>query len=466
MLRLTPSALPRAADVSVNLSVVLFAIIMSALTVLVFGVVPALSSSRVNVNIALKVGSHSATVGNAGRRVRDMLIATQLCMSLVLLTAAVLLMRSFIELERVAPGFDGRNLLTFQMSVPSRYATTSEMWAFERQLFVRFDALPGVDAAASATSLPLDAGPDMPGRLLGQSPPVDINPAYRPVSTGYFHVLGIPLVRGRGFLDSDSPKSQPVAIISASLARQAFPDRDPIGQKLQLGAGLGAEYADAPRVIVGVAGDVRETRLDMPPGITVYVPRSQIPDALTPLMNRVLPVSWAVRTRVPPAQLAAAIRQAILSVDAQQPAADMRTMEQALSISVGRQRFTLLLMTIFATLATLMAAVGIYGVVSYQMRQRDRELGIRLALGAEPRSVVRMVVLQELRPIAGGIAAGTVAALALAKVIRSILFETSPNDPVSLLFSAIALGFLTCACCFLPARRAASIDPMKALRAE
>jgi putative ABC transport system permease protein len=466
LLHLSPSGLPRSMDISVNLNVVVFVIAISLLTVLLFGVAPALSATRVEVNSALKAASRCTKPNKAGRLGRDLLIGTEMALSLILLAGALLLMRSFAALERIDPGFDARNVLTFRMSIPPRYSTTSQMWDFEREILARLDALPGVVTAASATSLPLGAGPDMPGILLGQSQPIAINPAYRPVSPDYFHVLGIPIVRGRSFTESDSSKSLPVAIINAALARQAFPDHDPIGQKLQLGAGLGAEYSDAPRIIVGVVGDVRETTLSIPASITVFIPRAQIPDALTPQMNRVLPMSWAVKTKISPGQLTAAIRQAILAVDAQEPIADLSTMEQLMAETVDRQRFTLVLMTVFASLAMTMAAVGVYGVVSFRMRQRERELGIRLALGASPRTLARMVTLQGLRPVAAGILTGMFASLALARIIRSLLFETSPTDPVSLAVSAAVLAILACLSCYWPARRAMLTDPLQIFREE
>jgi predicted permease len=466
LLHLSHSGLPRATDISVNLDVVAFAIVMSVLTVLLFGVVPALSASRVDVNAALKAASHCATPHKIGRLGRDLLIGTEVALSLILLTGAVLLMRSFVALERIDPGFDARNVLMFRMSIPPRYTTTSRMWDFENEILARLDALPGVVAAASATSLPLEAGPDMPGILLGRSKSVAISPAYRPISPDYFHVLGIPIVRGRSFTGSDTTKSPPVAIINAALARQAFPGRDPVGQRLQLGTGLGAEYSDAPRIIVGVVGDVRETALGEPAAITVFIPRAQIPDALTPAMNRVLPMSWVIQTKIPPAQLTSAIRHAILAVDPEQPIADFSTMEQVMAEAVDRQRFTLVLMTVFASLAMVVAAVGIYGVVGFQMRQRERELGIRLALGALPRSLTGMVTLQGLRPITVGMLAGMLASLALARAIRSLLFDTSPTDPLSLAASAVVLAALACLSCYWPARRALLTDPLQVLREE
>jgi len=462
----SPSGLPRTSDISVDLNVAAFAGALSVLTLLTFGVVPAISGSRTNVNLELKSATHGPTPGKITPLGRDLLIVTEVTLSLILMTGATLIIRSFVGLEQVSPGFDPRDLLTFKLSVPPRYATTAQMWEFERQLLNHIDSIPGVDMAASATSLPLDPGPDMPGVLLGQSPPKQINPAYRPVSPGYFHVLGTTVVRGRSFSESDSANSPPVAIINASLARQAFPDRSPIGQRLQLGAGLGPEFADPPRLIVGVVADVHEKSLDTPAGITVYIPRAQIPDALTPLMNRAIPMSWAIRTRVPPAQLSGAIRRAILEVDSQQPAADMRTMEKTVSAALDRQRFTLLLVTIFASLAMVLAAVGIYGVSSYEMQQRTRELGIRMALGARRVDLMLLVLRRTATLLAIGLIVGFSCSLAASRAIKSLLFSVGQHDPLAMLTACGVLAICGLIASLIPARRAASIDPMQALRAE
>ncbi len=466
LLHLLPSSLPRASDISMDLSVVAFAIALSALTLMTFGVAPAISASRAELSTVLKSSIQTPKPGGVGRTGRDLLIVGDVVLSLILFTGAVLLMRSFVGLKEVSPGFDPRNLLTFKMSMPPDLSTTSRSWDFERQVLARLEALPGVDSAASATSLPLDAGPDMPGVLLSQSPKKVINPAYRPVSPDYFHVLGTSVIRGRSFIDSDTVNSRPVAIINESLARQAFADRDPIGQRLQLGAGLGAEYADPPRVIIGVVEDVRESRIDAPAAITVFIPRAQIPDALSPLMNRVLPISWAVRTRIPPGQLAGPIRRALLEIDSQQPAADMRTMEQALSSSVDRQRFTLVLMTIFASLATIMAAVGIYGVTSYQVQRRSHEMGIRMALGARRANIMLHVLRRTAILLIIGVIAGLACSWIATRAIKSLLYGIGPHDPIAIVFVCFVLAICGLIAAFIPARRAASTDPMRALRAE
>lgn len=466
LLHLTPTALPRASEISLNLSVVTFCLLATALTVLMFGLVPAISASSIDLHPALRAAGCQVTMGATARLGRSLLIGTEVAMSLILLIGASLLMRSFLNLQRVAPGFDPQNVLEFKMSIPPRFSSTSRMWAFERALLARLDALPGVESAASATCLPLEPGPDMPGTVLGQASPPAFNPAYRPVSPSYFHVLRIPLLRGRSFMDSDTLKSLPVAIVNASLARQLFPDRDPIGRTLKLGTGLGSQYADTPRIIVGVVADVRETSLSAAPGPTVFIPRAQIPDTLTLLMNRALQMSWVIRTKVPPDQLIGAVRQALWAVDSQLPAADIRTMNQAISAAIGRQRFTFVLISIFASLAAMMAAVGIYGVITFQMRQRERELGIRLALGALPRLLVRTITLQEVRPIFAGVFTGAIASMFLVRLIRSLLFETRVADPVSFAVSAVVLGILGCLSCYLPIRRASRMDPLQILREE
>jgi hypothetical protein len=250
------------------------------------------------------------------------------------------------------------------------------------------------------------------------------------------------------------------------MAREVFKDRNPVGQRIQLGSGLGAEYADTTRVIVGVMGDVRETSLERPSGFTVFIPRAQVPDSLTPTINRLLQMSWAIRTKIPPAQLAHAVRGAILSVNPQLPPADMQTMDHAISTALDRQRFTLLLMLIFASLAVVIAGSGVFSVVGYHMRQRERELGIRLALGATPDLLVRPVTRHELRPISVGVAAGVFAALALARFIRSLLFETSPYDPLILTANVLIVTVIAWFGCYVPARRASLVAPMIVLRGE
>jgi predicted permease len=466
LLHLAPSGLPRVKDISLNFEMVAFAFLMSAVSLLISGLVPAFKATAMDLNTSLKTGAQRGMTGTFRDLTRGLFIGTEVALSAILLTGAILLMRSFVELERIDPGFDPGRVLAFKMSVSPKYSTTSRMWQFETTVLKRLDVLPGIESAASATSLPMEAGPDMPGEVLGQSSAAAINPAYRPVSPAYFNVLRIPVIRGRPFTDMDNEGSIPVAIVNATLARQAFHGGDAIGQRLRLGVGLGSEYADSPRLVVGIVGDVRETSLAAEANPTIFVPRAQIPDPLTPLINKVLPLSVAVRTRIPPAQLIESIRRAIVSVDPQQPIADVRTMDRAISGTLDRQRFTLLLMTLFALLAMIMACVGIYGVVSDQVRQRERELGIRLAIGAAPQSLVHLIVMGGMRPIAAGILVGLCASYGFAKLIRSLLFGTTPHDPISFGACIGALSIVAFLGVYLPAKRASSLNPIQILREE
>lgn len=466
LLHVAPSGIPRIHELAFHFEIVCFASMMSVVTLLISGLGPALLASQVDLNTLIKAGPLGLTTGTLRGLAQRGFIGTEVALSVVLLTGALLLIRSFSALEGIDPGFDPHHVLVFKMSLPPSYSTTSRVSQFEGTVRARLQALPGVDQVASATSLPMEAGPDMPGLILAQPSPLTMNPAYRPVSPAYFHVLGIPFVRGRGFTDADTSTSTPVAIINETLARQAFGNRDAVGRRLKLGVGLNSEYADSTRVIVGVVHDVRETSLAAQATATVFIPRAQIPDTLTLQMNKVLPISWAIRTKIPSKQVIDSVRRAVIAVNSEQPIADVRTMDQELSATLDRQRFTTSLMTIFASVALLLASVGVYGVTSYQVRQRQRELSIRVALGAVPRSLVFLVTMAGGRVIGAGILVGLGASLILARLIRSLLFETSPNDPASLFASAFVLAVLAFFAVYVPARRACFVDPMKILRDE
>ena len=466
LLQMAPSGIPRIHELAFHFEVVVFASMMSVVTLLISGLGPALLASHTDLNSLLKAGPLGRTTGTLRGLVQRGFIGTEVALSVVLLTGALLLIRSFSALEKIDPGFDPHQVLVFKISLPPSYASTSQVSEFEGAVRTRLLALPGVDQAASATSLPMESGPDMPGVIFAQSSPVTMNPAYRPVSPGYFHVLGIPFVRGRGFTDADTSTSTPVAVINETLARQAFGDRDAVGQRLKLGVGLDSEFADSTREIVGVVHDVRETSLAVQATATVFIPRAQIPDTLSLQMNKVLPISWAVRTKIPPKQMIDSVRRAVISVNSEQPISDVRTMDQELSATLDRQRFTTWLMTIFASVALLLASVGVYGVTSYQVRQRQRELSMRVALGAIPRSLLFLITLARGKVIGVSILIGLGTSLVLARLIGSLLFEVRPNDPVSFIASAGVLAVLALVAVYVPARRGCLADPMKILRDE
>jgi putative ABC transport system permease protein len=422
--------------------------------------------TRMGIDASLQAASGRASAGASSARTSRLLIGAEVALSIILLAGAALLIRSFVALRGVAPGFDPTRVLTFKLSPLPRYSSTPVLWEFERQVLERIRALPGVDTAAVSICLPLELGPLMPAEILGPSPPTPLNPHYRTISPDYFRSLKIPIIHGRSFSDSDTSNSTPAIIINESMARRFFRDRDPLGQHLRLGVGLGVAYTEPPRVIVGVAGDVRESSLDQPAGWTVFIPRAQVPSSLTADINRLVGTSWAVRTGLPPAQLAEAVRRTILGIDPLQPISNIRTMEQMMSMTVDRQRFTWVLMTIFAALGMVLAAVGIYGVISYIVAQRTHEVGIRMALGAERSDVLKMIIRKGLSPALVGIVIGVAGALALARFLSSMLYGVSPSDPLTFGGVAVTLLAIALLACYIPARRATLIDPMVALRHE
>jgi putative ABC transport system permease protein len=454
LLRFAPGDLPRSGDIAVDLRVITFSVLLSGLTGLIFGFAPALRSSRIGPN-----------PGSGRIRTRGLLIAAEVALSLVLLAGAALLMRSFVTLRNVSPGFDSHGVIAFRMSPGPDYSTTARLWDFERQALERIRAIPGVEAAATGMSVPLEPWPDFPTEILGRPERTIVEPKYLSVSTGFFSLFGIPMVRGRMFSETDTTSSAPVAMINQAMERQVFKDRNPLGERIRIDA-LGTGLSDSPRVIVGVIADVRESRLDTPPDMAVFVPRSQVPNGLTDLANHVLPMSWVVRTNLPMSQASDAVRKAVMAVDARQPLSDMRTMDWVISSAVARQQFNLLLMGVFAAIALLLAAVGIYGVVSYQVGQRARELGIRVALGATRGQILRVVVGQGLKPIAAGLLVGLIATLALTRLIQALLYHVSPRDPWTIAAISAVLAAVACLACYVPARRATKIDPIAALRCE
>lgn len=463
LLQFAPNRLPRPEDIAVDLRVAVFAMLLSGVTALLFGLAPALRSSRIDLNQSLKEGKASA--GAVPVRARSVLIAAEVALCVMLLAGAGLLMRSFIALRDVSLGFDPHGVVVFRMSPGPRYGSTARLWEFERQALERVRAVVGVEAAATAMSVPLEPIPDFSVEILGHPERTFLDAKYLTASPDLFRILRIPLLRGRLFTENDRPSTARVAIINEALARQAFPDRDPLGEKIVIDA-VGSARADGPRQIVGVVGDMRETGPDKPPEISVFVPRSQVPDAVTDIANHILPMAWVIRANSPSERIASAVKRAVLAIDAQQPISAYHAMDFVVSERMARHEFNLVLMSIFAAIAVLLAAIGIHGVVSYQVARRVRELGIRIALGATRADILRLVIRQAMIPVAVGVGAGMASALAVTRLIESMLFAVSARDPrtmaaIPLIVSAIALLG-----CIVPARRAAKIDPIIALRSE
>ena len=451
--------------------ILLFTLGMSLLTGLVFGLVPALQISRPDLNQALREGGARTTGGSRRQLTRSFLVVAEIALSLVLLIGATLLIRTFVAVTSVKPGFDTANVLTMKTSLAGvKYDTAAKMEVLIRDMQEHFEALPGVEAAAYAFNLPVEGGIDLPFSIIGRAPskdgPYHGDETYRLISARYFEALGIPLRRGRLLNDADSSRGAPVVVLNEAFAKKYWPKEDPMGQSIMIGHGLGPEFEDKPRLIVGIVANVRENGLDQDLNPVFYVPEAQAPDGMVALGNRILPSSWVVRTRGNPSRLAASVQREILRVDPQLPVAEIHTMAQVLSKSTARQNFNMLLLGIFGGVALLLAAVGIYGVMAYAVEQRTAEIGIRVALGAQQMQMLGLIMRHGLLLAAIGVVVGTGAAFGLTRFLRTLLFGVTVSDPATFVLVPALLTFVALLACFIPARRAARVDPVIALRAE
>ncbi|MDX2030976.1 MAG: ABC transporter permease [Blastocatellia bacterium] len=451
--RLSPDNLPRLDEVGVDLATLLFAFAITLLAGIVFGLAPAWQGSAHDLNVSRKT---SNTDGK--QRLRAGFVIAQIAFALVLLVGAGLLLRSFAQLSNVPPGFDAHNLLVVRIFLDGDYHKEQRHVAYFRELTQRLQALPGVATAGAATVLPLNPFGidfDVPWHRAGEPEPPRANAAkarFRSATPEYFQTLGIPLRAGRAFDERDAANGPRVVIVNQALAERSWPNENPLGKRLRF---FWADWQTYE--VVGVAGNTKSYGLASDWRSELFVPHAQIPYTA---------MNVAVRTTVPPESLVAEVRRVILSLDATQPPHSIVTMEELLAASLARERFALTLLEIFAGLALLLAAVGIYGVLSYAATQRTHEIGIRMALGAEPRDVLKLVVRHGMLLTLPGIAAGLAAAFALTRLMTTLLFGVSATDPLT--FAAIALLLLSVAlfACWIPARRATKVDPLIALRHE
>jgi putative ABC transport system permease protein len=452
---------PRAAEVGVDARVLVFTLGVSLLTGVVFGLAPALTASRPDLNESLKEGSRGGGASSPRRqRVRSALVVSEVALALVLLVGAGLLIKSFARLQNVNPGFDYKNVLTATMFLPdARYTEEAKRARFYEQVIERVKTLPGVESVGGTSQLPLGGSEEIDGLTIEGRPRAEnadtiMTAAFRVVSPDYFKTLRIPLLRGRYFSDEDAADSQGVMIVDETFARRYFPGEDPVGKRVDE---QGSLTPKGYMTVVGVVASVRHTSLDAEPKPTMYVSSRQ-----SPWHTMVI----AVRGKVAPTALAAALRREVAAVDADQPLADVRTFEEVFARAVAPQRFNSTLLALFAALAMILAAVGIYGVIAYTVSQRAHEMGVRIALGARTADILRLVVGQAMAMTLVGVCLGLAASLALTRTMSGLLFEVSASDPtvfasVALLLSAVAL-----AASVVPARRATKVDPVVALRCE
>ncbi|HYS05468.1 MAG TPA: ABC transporter permease [Candidatus Dormibacteraeota bacterium] len=457
---IAPENFPRATDIGIDRAALAFTSIVALASGILFGLAPALQLSKAPLNETLKQGGRGVTESRGRQRMRGLLVAAQTTLALMLLVGAGLMVRSFQRLQEVDPGFIPDHLMTAQIALPqSRAVDPARRTAFYKELVERVRVLPGVEEASFSDSVP----PTGLGILEvlgveGQEVPAGENhPLIEEilVGTDYFRTLGIPLLSGRPPAASDGADAPPVALVNDTLARRYFPGREAVGKRIRAG-GFGPD--DPWITIIGVVGDVKNNGLDAGRAPAIYVPYEQLPmEGETHLL---------VRSLLGTEGLVEAVRRQVREIDPGLPLGPVRTGGQLLAAATGRPRFNTLLILLFALVAMLLAAVGIYGVVSYSASQRTHEIGVRLALGARPRDVIALVLGQGMRPVLAGVGAGLLGAFLLTRTMRSLLFGVSATDPLTFALIALFLASVALAACYLPARRATRVDPMIALRAE
>lgn len=443
------SSLPRAEEVTVDAQVLLFTLFVSILTGTIFGLTPALQAANPNLNETLKEGGRRSTGSRSG--LRNLLVVVEIALSLVLLVGAGLLIKSFLRLQGVDAGFDPRHLLTLQVTLPKvQYPDTERQNAFVQQTLQRLETLPGVQSVAATINLPLvgtwGMGYGIAGRENGPNQIAD----NATITPNYFRTMGIRVVQGREFTDRDTTAGPPVIIISEALARKHFPNENPIGQRINAGVS---------REIVGVVADVKPRGLELAAKPQIYLPYAQKPTIAAF-------VTFTIRTASTPLSLAGAIENEIERLDANLPVANIRTMEQIVATSLAQRRLTMFLLSIFAAIAIVLAAIGIYGVVAYAVAQRSHELAIRMALGAQKKDVLALVLKHGIKLTLFGVALGLLGAVWLTQLLKDLLFEVRATDPLTFLAVAALLVLVALLACYLPARKATKTNPLVALQCD
>jgi putative ABC transport system permease protein len=475
LLAINTADLPRLGEkgtlVGADWRVLAFTLLLSVGTGILFGLIPALQSSRADLSATLKESSGRTGTGFRQNKVRSVLVIAEVALALVLLVGSALLIRTSLSLSAVDPGFDAHNVLTMRMALTGpRFLKADSVERLVRDGVTRVQTLPGVELASATCCIPLEGGYGLAFDIVGRPP---VNNAthtggggWMTVSPGYFEVFKIPVKRGRTFTEADDKAARPVVIINEALAKKFWKNGDPLRDQMLIGKGGMHEFAsEQDRQIIGIVADSRDGGLNHDPEPKMFVPQAQIPDEVNALNVTIAPMSWVVRTKVQPSTLSSAIQEQLRQVSGL-PVSDVRTMNEVVSISVSRQRFNMLLMTIFGSSALLLAAIGIYGLMAYSVEQRTQEIGIRLALGAETGAVRNMVVVQGMRLVLIGVAIGIGSAFGLTRFLAAFLFGVNVRDPMAFTSIPIALSLIALLAIWLPALRASRLDPIQALRYE
>jgi putative ABC transport system permease protein len=466
---LLPSQMPRIGVNGVNVSfdwrVLSFAVLVALTTGLLFGLAPALQASRADLNRGLKENSAGSSGGYRQNKIRSLLVISEMSLALLLLIGAGLFIRTLIALRSVPPGFDPHNLVTTRTPLDPRFLHGSGIDRTSRDVLQRLSAIPGVESAAFTRLLPLDGDFNrLPIVVVGRplNGPSHGFGRWVVVSPTYFDVLKIPLLRGRFFTEGDQASAPGVAIINQTMARQLWPDGNPLNDSLFVGKGLGPRFEEPARQIVGVVGDVHDNDLGLEPQPAVFVPGAQIPDIRWDGVT----VAWVVRIRGQSPQINAAIQNELRQATGGLLVPPLRSMEGVIMKSTASESFNMLLMTIFGGSALVLAAIGIFGLMAYSVQQRVHEIGIRIALGAQRSDVLRLLLGQAARVTLIGVAIGLGLAFGLTRLTKSILFGVGVTDAVTFVGAAILLTAVALSACYIPARRAMGVDPICALKYE
>ena len=466
LLAVSPADFPRSSAVSIDGRVLLFSLLVTLFAGLALGLAPAIQNSRSDLNSELKEGGRDAG-GETRNRVRSLFIVSEIALSLMLLVAAGLLLKSFSQVRGVNPGFDANRVLAVRLSLPgARYANAASVKTFYDKIAPRIIGLPGVEGVSAASALPLSGliartTFDIAGRAPASASEQPFA-QHRWVGPGYFETMKIPLVRGRDIADSDNEHAPGAIIIDQALQRKFFGDQDPLGAHVLINMGDGNPAKEYE--VVGIVEDVKHMGLTDEPMPTLYGPIPQAPKSAVPFMANNF--SLVVRTGIEPEALASTVRKELRNIDVDVATAGVRPMHQFLATAVAARRFNMQLLAVFAVTALLLAAAGLYAVIAYLVSQRTREIGIRLALGAAPRDILRLMMGQGMKLTLIGVAIGFIGAIAVTRLMRSLLFAVTPTDLMTFSIASIVLIVVALLSCYIPARRATKVDPLVALRYE
>ena len=473
LLALNPGDIPRIGEsgtsVTLDWRVLGFALGLALLTGIIFGLFPALHALRTDVNSNLKESGARSGSGARQGKTRSLLVIAEMALAIVLLIGAGLLIRTFAALNSVNPGFDPHHVLTMNTALTgSHFNKTAAVAEMARRTIERMETLPGVEVAAATSYLPMEGGLGLGFSIQGRpanDPQSQGGAGWAYVSPSFFSVFKIPIKRGRGFTLRDDAGAPGVVIINEALARRYWARQNPLGQRITIGAGMGPDFAEPPRKIIGVVGDARVLGLNQDPPDQMFVPIAQVRDGVMALNNTFMPLCWVVRTKMAPLSQAAPV-QRVFRETADLPVGHIQSMDQVVVQSTARNQFNTVLLSIFASVALLLASLGLYGLIAYSVEQRTLEFGIRVALGADASSMYKMIVGHALKLTVAGIFIGVAAAYGLTRLMITMLFAVKPTDPVVFISVATLLGAVALLASYVPARRAVRVDPAVTLRYE